>query len=270
VPCGRYDAGTFTASGFIGSLSLQWTSLSVFPNDGSALAGGSELNIDPNANGSEPMLVHAVCGLEPTIARFRIPYPLIANQATAPLVPADATTGKTTTVAANAFNDAWAATTFGTLTNQLSHEVDAERPHVYRWTDGQPPDAPAGDDHESRPSVFTLDPPVYVQPPPVVVIQRPSRTVHQRGKTKTKKLAPAVFAVHNKLIAGRNGTLTLYITFRLRRPVTIGVVALRGHRIVSSSGLKRFRGRRGQLALKLDRKHWPTSIRFVTPKKKRP
>jgi hypothetical protein len=38
---------------------------------------------------------------------------------------------------------------------------------------------------------------------------------------------------------------------------------------VSSSGLKHFTGKRGQLALKLDPRHWPTGIRFVTPRRGR-
>jgi hypothetical protein len=59
-------------------------------------------------------------------------------------------------------------------------------------------------------------------------------------------------------------TFVLVVRFRVRRPVTIGVQALRGRRVVSSSGLKRFKGARGKLTLKLDRRRWPTRLRFVS------
>ena len=48
--------------------------------------------------------------------------------------------------------------------------------------------------------------------------------------------------------------------------MTIGVEALRGRRIVGRSGLKRLRPSRGKLVLRLDRRRWPTRIRFVSPK----
>jgi hypothetical protein len=58
----------------------------------------------------------------------------------------------------------------------------------------------------------------------------------------------------------------LIFQFSIRRPVTIGVQALRRNNVVASSGLRHFTGRHGQLALTLDRKRWPTRVRFIAPK----
>jgi hypothetical protein len=54
------------------------------------------------------------------------------------------------------------------------------------------------------------------------------------------------------------------LTFRLRRATTIGAQALRGGRVVSSTGLEHLKGRTGRLVLALKRAEWPTSIRFIT------
>jgi hypothetical protein len=78
------------------------------------------------------------------------------------------------------------------------------------------------------------------------------------------RLKAAVYGVKAKL-HHKGGRLRLEITFKVRRPVTIGVEALRKTKVVSRSGLKKFTRKTGKLTLKLDRKHWPTRIRFVTP-----
>ena len=238
--------------------------------DGSALAGAL---FDTNANqfsefaDEEPQLVHAACGQPPATTEFRLADPTGADQ----MVPADFE-GSVSAVAANASNDAWAATTDGRWPYCFcgGQEIAGPlAPHLYQWTDGQPPDAPAGDDNEARPSVFTLDPPVYVVGSPTVIVTPVVVTTTQtKGKTKKRKLPPPIYDVHDKLQRTGTGIYVLYLTFKLRRPVTIGLEGLRGGKVVASTGLKRFRGHRGELALKLDRNHWPTKLRLVTPKKK--
>lgn len=276
--CDGYDAATFsfTPHGGGAADSYLWRALSVFPGSGDALAGagvqpaahGTNLNDDGQ---SEPAIVLASCGRAPRVTRFRIPDPFDADQAHAQLVPADRQ-GATTAVAANAANDAWAATTNGDVRSPdpLNPSTYNQRPRLYRLTDGQPPQAPRGDDYEPRPSVFTLDPPVYVEAPPVYV-DPPSTvtTVTKRRKATAKKLKPAIYAVAARLRHAPGGGFALVVTFRVRRALTIGVEALRRRTVVSASGLKRFTGRRGVLTLRLDPHRWPTGIRFVTPRARR-
>jgi hypothetical protein len=277
APCPGYGATTFTVGPSING--YRWTALAA-ANDGSAFASvlyentsqkfqaGPPSASNPPVANPEPALVHAVCGQPPTVTEFRRPDPFSADQADAPLVPADFV-GAATAVAAPATNDAWAATTDG---NWKSADVNnpiggSLRPHVYLWTDGQPPDAPAGDDSEQRPSLFTLDAPVYqVAPPAVVVTPVVVTTTETKKNTTTIRLKPAIYAIHSRLVPSAGGTFTLYLTFKVRRPVTIGLQGLRRGRVVASTGLKHFRGHSGQLALTLDRNHWPTRLRLETPK----
>ena len=49
--------------------------------------------------------------------------------------------------------------------------------------------------------------------------------------------------------------------------MTIGIEALRKGKVVSKSGFKTFRGKTGELVLQLDVKEWPTSLKFIFPKK---
>ena len=276
VSCTGYDANTFAVNRTSGvqATSFRWTSLSVFGNDGTALAGvGYEQSgvsfIADETSDIEPALVLAACGQPPQVITFRIPDPRIADQATAPLIPAD-NGGNTAAVAAIASNDAWAATTPGSLTVESSVGPTgvSVKPHLYLFTDGQPPDAPAGDDNESRPTLFTLDAPVYVQAPPTVVQQTTTVTrTTKRRKTRKVKLKSAVYSVHSKLQHATGRPFTLYIRFRVRRPVKLGIEALRGGKVVAFSGVKLFRGHSGTLALRLDPKRWPTRLRFVVPKK---
>ena len=262
----------------------QWEALSTFP-DGSALAGAHYYNsamgwsnpFVPPVNDSEPQLVDAACGqvagtTEPPI-EFRIQDPLVLSADGTPstLIPADEN-GYVSAVAANASNDAWAATTDGSW--PYSNAGGTEHagflaPHVYHWTDDQTPDAPAGNDDESRPSLFTLSPPVYVVGSPTIVVTPVVViTTKTKGKTKKRKLKPAIYDIHDRLARSSNGTYILYLTFKVRRPVTIGLEGLRGHTVVAKTGLKHFSRHTGQLALTLDRNHWPTKLSLVTPKKK--
>jgi hypothetical protein len=267
---------TFQASGHLG---YTWQGLSTFP-DGSGLAsalynsgrswvtssGGQTYTI---SNGDpEPALVHALCGQSATVTELRRPDPFYANQSSAPTVPADFN-GWATAVAANAPNDAWAATTDGNWVFSDSAgnpHGGFTAPHLYHWTDGQPPAAPSGDDNESRPSLFTLDAPVYQVAAPTVVVTSPVVTTTQTQAPPRKvKLPPAIYGIHTRLRSS-HGTYTLYLTFKLRRPVTLGLEGLRGRKVVASTGLKHFKGRSGQLALKLNRKHWPTRLSLETGK----
>ena len=275
--CTLYDANTFTyteprfprPNG-----SYQWTSLSVFPDSGSALAGvnySQDGVSEPLYNLSaptEPAIVGAGCGQPPSLTRFRIPDPYYSDQATAPLIPADEG-GFTAAVAANATNDGWAATSDGQLFflngGDTTPQSSVTKPHLYRYTDGQPSTAPLGDDNEPRPSLFTIEPPVFVTAPPTVVSPVTTTTTTQPSRPKTVKLKPAIYAVHSKLRRGRNGKFMLSFEFSIRRPVTIGVQALRQKTVVASSGLRHFTGTRGHLSLMLDRKRWPTKVRFIAP-----
>jgi hypothetical protein len=282
VACSGYDANTFT---FANPNGYQWQALSTFPDpDGGALAAAQYGNealtwgnpfVPTGVSGvpdSEPQLVHAACGQPPAVTEFRRPDPVVTDQSGAPLIPADYG-GYVSAVAANASNDAWAATTNGNWPNCPSsvcggtEQSGTLAPHVYRLTDGEAPDAPAGDDNESRPSLFTLGPPVFqVEPPAVVVTPVVTTTTTTKATTTQRKLPPAIYDIHDKLRRSSHGNYTLYVTFKVRRAVTIGLEGLRGRRVVTSTGLKHFNRPRGQLALKLDRKHWPTRISLVTPK----
>jgi hypothetical protein len=278
APCAGYDASTFPftpANAATLNSGYLWSTISLIPGTGSALIGGRYFsgsrgsNANSNNGLGEPTIVTASCGQPPTTTRFVVPDPLSADPAHAQSIPADLT-GSTTTVAANAVNDAWATTGSGTLAlNNGQGGTANQRPHLYRLTDGQPPLAPAGDDREPRPSLFTLDPPVYVEPPPTYVTP-PSTTTQTVKPSKPKRLKPAVYAVRSKVTRARNGTVTLHISFRIRRPVTLGVEALHDHRVVSSSGLRPFRGSHGELSLTLKLNPWPNQIRFVYPKRKSP
>lgn len=276
VSCPGYGPNTFTLTG--GHQGYTWTGLSSFP-DGSALAGVNYQNSsivfnDPLFLGGrsdvEPAIVDARCGQPPTVTELRRPDPLVANQANAPLIPADYA-GYATAVAGNAPNDAWAATTDGKWSGYNSNGNllgGSLQPHVYRWTDGQPPAAPAGDDNEPRPSLFTLDPPVYqVGSPTIVVTQGTQTTTTNKHKPTKVRLPAAIYAIQKpKLRRSPNGTLTLTLTFKVRRAVTIGLEGLQGRKVVASTGLKHFTGHTGQLVLTLNPRHWPTHLSFVNPK----
>ena len=261
--CPGYGGSTFASA----TDAYEWSGLSVFP-DGSGLAGA--IDTQTSTNLTQPAIVWARCGQAPVITRFVEPEPLDAEETDPPLIAADEypNVGSDVAVAANASNDAWAATPSGT--DQADEDILAKptlRPHLYHWTDGQTPDAPAGDDDESRPSVFTIDPPTYVPTPPAVVIAVPPAKVKKKvGKQHVKKEKPSVYNVKSKLVKEANGSYTLYLSFKVRRPVTIGAEAFDRSKLVSSTGLKRFAGRSGVLALTLSRSEWPTRLKFVVPK----
>jgi hypothetical protein len=251
-----------------------WSSLSVFPDSGDALVGGqmrpgaaaTSLNDD---GVREPALAEVTCRGAVTTTRFAVPDPT-ANPATAPIVPA-ARGGLVTSVAANAANDAWAATTAGQLKGRQPgnpNHTAIQRPRLYRLTDGAAPRGRAGDDDEPRPIVLLPDPDIFIdRPPEPEPAPAPDVTVTRQAPPSIKqvKLKAAVYrVVISKPRRTGPRTFVLVVRFRVRRPVTIGMQALRGRRVVSSSGLKRFKGARGKLTLKLDRRRWPTRLRFVS------
>jgi hypothetical protein len=62
----------------------------------------------------------------------------------------------------------------------------------------------------------------------------------------------------SKPSAAGGGLYRLILTFKVRRPVTLGVEALHGKRIVARSGQRRFRSRTGRFVFLLDPSDWPT------------
>jgi hypothetical protein len=246
--------------------SYLWTAIAVLPG-GTALAGGE---IGGRAQGLQPVLVQVSCsGAQPVTTTFQ-PTPADATSGTAPIAADDG--GIITAVAASASNDAWAASSPGQFTSDIDGNLgtEAQPPSFYWFTDGQPPDAPAGNDSESRPAITGTEPTIFVFPPPVVVPAPPAPvTVTKTAKPKTvveRELAP-VYDIQapkeGKLI---NGFVTLSVSFKVRRKVRIGIEALRGRKVVASSGIRTFAGRRGTLVLRLSTKAWPTSLKFIEPR----
>jgi hypothetical protein len=248
--------------------SFMWSSIAAIPNLDEALAGGrlvpkkaSAVGSDPNeAPAAEPAIVQAACDGTTSVTRFRVEDPTYHGSSTSK-VPADRE-GYVNAIAANATNDAWAATTPGSLTEESGSVSSSEPqpPHLYRLTDGLTPQAPEGNDLEERPLELQLDAPTIVLEPPLPLPPEPAPTTVTQ--THTVKLPSAIFDVKAKLHKGKHG-LTLYLSFRVRRPVTLGAQALRHGHIVSEARPRLFTGRHGLLILKLNRKHWPTKVRLV-------
>jgi len=257
-PCAGPPAERFTNS-LSGSTGYLWSSgaVSVIPADGEVIAGG-ELRTGTSPAVTEPVIVRAGCDEETTVTRFRV------TDAKSPRseVPGDET-GRIEAIAANANNDAWAATNFGQLAGGPSNN-EFEPPHLYRLTNGASPEAPEGNDEETRPSKEKQDAVIEeLEPPPPAPPPETPTTVTQ---TKTVKLPAAVYDVKAKLHTAKSHghvNLSLYLTFKLHRPVTVGAEALRHGHVVSVAKAQHFRGKTGQLILQLNRKHWPTNVKFV-------
>jgi hypothetical protein len=237
----------------------------VIPSTGEALAGGRMRRAsagsgpDEDAVG-EPVIVRAGCSGSPSITRFRVTDPTDqAHEA-----PADHQ-GTITALVANASNDAWASTTEGLLKPPLGQLLAPfEPPHLYRLTDGLPPAAPEGDDRESRPVTEEKDATIVIyEPPPPPLPPPPPPPV---TTTQTVTLPQAIYGVKARVhTIKRHGHvyLSLYLTFKVRRPVTIGAKALRRGRVVSVAAPRHFAGGTGTLILKLNRKRWPTKVAFI-------
>jgi hypothetical protein len=65
-------------------------------------------------------------------------------------------------------------------------------------------------------------------------------------------------------VATSTRRFTLYLTFSVRRPVTLGLEAIEGSLIVGSTGLEHLKPRSGQFSLPINPDTWPTGLRFVT------
>jgi hypothetical protein len=230
-----------------GGTSYSWTSIAALPG-GTAVAGGRE----STASGSfQPVIAQVSCSAAPQTTTFVDP-----SSGGQPVGP-DA---QITAVAASATNDVWAAT----------NTAGNDPPELYQLTDGQTPDAPAGNDAEVRPVVETAQPTVFQFAPTVVVTPPPApttTTIHKAIKKIKRTLKPAIYDVSSKpVVSGPvNGVYALTISFRVRRTVTVGLEALRGKDVVSKSGLKTYRGKRGSLTVHLTRATWPTGLKFVQP-----
>jgi hypothetical protein len=280
--CAAAPPNTFSFSnGATGTRTYLWSSIASIPtanqsDAGSAVVGGQlrPASRGPNMNDDgrqEPLIAQIACDSARTETRFRMPDPFAADQANTTRVPANRL-GFVTAAAANAFNDAWAASTKGTVSNgAVPPQQFPVRPRLYHLTDGAAPQAPAGDDNETRTPFFEPDPPIFVEAPPELPPLPPVTTITQQAPTKKKsvRLKSPIYNVKAKVRArGRSG-VALVITFKVRRAVRIGAQALRRGHVVSSSGLKRFRkGQRGTLVLRLSRARWPTGVKFVFPKKR--
>jgi hypothetical protein len=248
--------------------SFLWSSISVIPTDGEALAGGhmrrskaEELQgpaaTDPNDDASvgEPVIAQANCEGTTTLTRFRVPDPADAGSP----APADRK-GGVTAIAANATNDAWAATSRGVLAPEI-----VEPPHLYRLTNGQPPAAFEGNDEEVEREQTVEHPThfVFEAPKPEPALEYPAVAEVAPFVHKPPSATYAVKAKVHTIKKNGHVDLYLYLSFKLRRPVTIGAQALlRGH-VVSEARPKHFKGRSGLLILRLERSHWPSKIRFI-------
>jgi hypothetical protein len=263
--CPSTPADAFTYSENEAQPSYRWNDIAVMPN-GSAIAGGSYAAGPAGNQTTQPLLEAVSCSSAPVAAEPLVPD----SQASGTAGPGPSVMDTVTAVSASATNDAWAATN-GVANNAGSAWFEV--PELYQWTDGQTPDAPAGDDNESRPIVTTQEPTLFEFAPPVVVPPPPQPIlVSRRGRRrhKTVRLKPAVYDIHKPhLAAASRGSFTLTITFRVRRKVTIGLDAVRHGRVVSSSGLKTFFGAHGSLSVRVTRASWPTGLKFVQPKAKK-
>jgi hypothetical protein len=234
---------------------------------GDVIPGGTDV-AGKGARIAGPIVEQVSCHKPPVRYSFTIPDPYAAYPQNDPAngvpVPADSG-GYTSAVAASAVNYAWAATTQGQLYSADGLDSYIERPHLYLWTDGAPADSATGDDIEPRPLQATPDPVIVLPAPPApVIVQAPSTTTTNK-KRKKITLKPAVYDVKARVATGPGSKFTLYLTFKVRRKVTIGLKALRGKRVVGVSGLQTFKGKTGTLKVVLTRALWPTKLEFVTP-----
>jgi hypothetical protein len=221
---------------------------------------------DPSEDAQpEPVIAQVACDGTLTLTRFRTDEVLENGTVTTKPAPADRE-GAVTAVAASAPNDAWAATSEGEfprsgITNPKGVE---EPPHLYHLTNGLAPEAEAGNSLETR---VKHEPPIPVfheeAPPPAPPAPTPVTVTTKR----TVKLPAAIYDVKSSVStssAGGHTEINLYLTFRIRRTVTVGAHALRNGRVVSVAKPKRFRGHTGTLVLSLSRAHWPTKVTFIS------
>ena len=265
--------------------SFLWSSLAVvpavgaieesqLPASGEAFAGGlTRPHVveggERNSPGTrqEPVIVQASCDGRYTTTRFRAREAADQEHTEHFETTAADRAGTVTAIVASAKNDVWASTSDGLLEGReepgyIGHrERVVQQPRLYQFTDGQPPMAPEGNEEEERPIELQENPPTYIfEPapePPLPPVPPPVTT------TNTTHEPPAVYGVKAKLHQ-TGAKFSLYLTFKLRRPVTLGAQGLRSGRVVASARPRHFAGSRGTLVLELNRKHWPTKIRFTS------
>jgi hypothetical protein len=265
TPCTGPFARAFGYTSSRGALDAYlWSSVAAFPGTGAAVIGGQMQPAAGSAEGRnqgapEPVVILTGCDGQVYRTRFRGPDPTYASGA--PTVARNAR-GTVRAVAALASNDAWAATSRGGLWGpdypaSANAQLSYQPPRLYRYTDGETSQAPDGDDKENRPLQLREDPPivVFAPLPPPAPFAPPTVT----RSTRTVTLKPAVYAVKASV---RRSTLT--ISFKVRRPVLIGVEAVRKEKVVAQTGLRRLTPGTRKLVLRLRRERWPTGIRFVS------
>lgn len=265
--------------------SFLWSSLAVVPEvgavgesqlpaSGEAFAGGIERThqvegTELNSPGTlaEPVIVQARCDGRMTTTRFRAEEVADEEHTEHTERTAADRGGTVTALVASAKNDAWATTSDGGLegrpnrSNPGVRELVVQPPRIYQFTDGQPPMAPEGNDEEERPVELQENPPIFIFEPEPELPPLPAPP--PVTSTQTTHEGPAVYGVKAKLRRTGN-TFSLYLSFKLHRPVTLGAEALLRGRVVARARARQFTGRKGVLVLQLNRKHWPTKIRFTS------
>ena len=246
---------TYRREDIEGAGAFLWSSIAVLPVTGEALAAGKLWPAQPGSGSEltgEPDIASASCSGTTTVTTFTSP-----NGSG----PADFE-GSVNTLSATAPNDAWAATTQG---ERPIGAPEAEPPHLYRLRNGESSKAPEAQDEGAR-SIEVQEEShetIVIQPPP----EPPETTPPPTVTTHTVALPAAVYDVKAKLHTIKRGGqvyLSLYLTFKLRRAVTLGAQALRHGSVVSVARPRHFAGHSGQLILSLNRKHWPTNVKFIT------
>jgi hypothetical protein len=287
--CSGYDGATFgPASTETPAGMYTWTSLSIIPQTGRALAVGTFTPVGSSIGSG--VIASVDCAQRPVLTRF----PMASGSAVGWVSDFRA-------VAANATNDGWAAAA-GTVVSAAAS--DASRPHLYRLTDGTSPLAPLGDDNEvhqlpsqSGPSTFQL-PPTPTQPAataPAIVLPAvgppPTPTTLlatiygvdppidgkvpagcQDPPTKPAKRSGKSRATGRKAAMVRRKPVRptcrhfLHLKFMVRKPLHVGIRGLHKGKVVAASGVKHFKGPGAELVMRVDIERWPDMIQWVLPK----
>jgi hypothetical protein len=95
--------------------------------------------------------------------------------------------------------------------------------------------------------------------PPAIANVRAALEVHHRSGVATVRIKGHVVRVPTS-----RQTFILHLSFSVRRPITLGLMAFHNGRPVGSVPLIGFKPRRGQLVLNLTRADWPTRLAFLT------
>jgi len=190
-----------------------------------------------------------------TNARARVARMVPDGTASVTALPASGSgRGAAARIAFPAPNEGWMVTTAGWLfhyTDGTPLAQDTE-PAFQKLITFRPneaaeqfvPDDPPEDDSQ-----------LFAPPPVQVIQQKPPKGV-------VKRLKPLLRRVRTK----RRG-LTLTISFILTRKAKVGMVAKRKGKVVARARTRSFRPGRHALTLKLNRKRYPTALKFITREK---